>query len=602
MNENLENLKQKARQFLDDKNWDELIPIYTEIIELEESPHAKALTYSQRSFLYERKGDLNRAIADLTKALELTPDDPLAYDSRGRAYERKGDLDRAIADFTKALELTPDDPLDYGFRGLAYEKKGDLDRAIADFTKVLELNPDYPLAYNSRGRAYERKGDLDRAIADFTKVLELKPDDPLDYVFRGNTYFRKKDYAQAIADFNKALELKPTSDIIREKAHLFRGAIYLIKENFLNAFDELVDSNNYNPDLKFIFPQNYIAFQIDDIYKEGKEEDKAKAFELYSKLLDSIIKIKEKQFYEPEESREVAHYTSLHTLKDLANGEHFRFYNAAYMNDPEEGSVFFEVIKKYKPDVKEVFYEEDEDPPYPSPAYIGSFVMVDSSNQGRRDELFLWRTYGKHNGQEAAGVCLIFKHKGICFAKTYEQQVGDMQRLQSELSMVTGDLENLEERQQSKPALYKILYMDKEPNKELSKELSELAKSLEDVERYVSERGDDEENRLKRLARELLDNIRFLFKASHYKEEQEVRVVQFCYYDEDMLQKQDGIKVDTEQIPPRFYLDAHKSFRFDEVILGPKAHGVREWTQWLKECERGIKARKSEIKYGKQPF
>ena len=38
MNKNLENLKQKAWQLLDDENWDELIPICTKIIELEKSP------------------------------------------------------------------------------------------------------------------------------------------------------------------------------------------------------------------------------------------------------------------------------------------------------------------------------------------------------------------------------------------------------------------------------------------------------------------------------------------------------------------------------------------------------------------------------------
>ena len=270
------------------------------------------------------------------------------------------------------------------------------------------------------------------------------------------------------------------------------------------------------------------------------------------------------------------------------------------MNDPEEGSVFFDITKESGINVKEVFYEEDEDLPYPSPAYIGSFIMVDSDDQEQRDELFLWRTYGRHKRQEAAGACLIFRHEGTCFAETYEPPAGDMQRLQSEPSMVAGDLKNPEERQQSKPALYKILYMDKETKKELSEELDELAKSLEQVERYVSKRRVNRRNRLKRLARELLDNIRFLFKASHYKEEQEVRVVQFCYYDENMLQEPNGIKVDTEQIPPRFYLDAHDSFRFNEVILGPEAHGVREWTQWLKECD--IEVKKSKIKYGKRSF
>ena len=43
MNENLENLKQKAWQLFDDKNWDELIPICTEIIELENHPALKPL-------------------------------------------------------------------------------------------------------------------------------------------------------------------------------------------------------------------------------------------------------------------------------------------------------------------------------------------------------------------------------------------------------------------------------------------------------------------------------------------------------------------------------------------------------------------------------
>ena len=529
MSENLENLKQKARQFFDDKNWDELIPICTEIIKLKKPPSVKALAYFRRGF----------------------------------AYVEKGNSSQAIADFTKALEFDPNSAAAYFFRGRAYSKKGDLDLAIADFTKTLEFNPNSAWVYFSRGLVY----------------------------------MRKEDYAQTISDSNKALELKPPSTV-RAGAHLLRGVVYRRKGNFLNAFNHFVDSNKYDPDLKSVFPQNYVASQIADIYKGSKKENKAKAFELYSNLLNSIIKIQQKQFYKPEESREVAHYTSLHTLKDLANEERFRFYSAAYMNDPEEGSVFFDIIKESGINVKEVFYEENEDSPYPSPAYIGSFIMVDSNNQEQRDELFLWRTYGKHNRQEAAGACLIFKHEGTCFAKTYGSRVGDMQRLQSNPSMLAGDLKSLVERQPSKPALYKILYMDNGKNKELSKELNELAESLKQVERYISKRKGNKKNRLIRLARELLDNIRFLFKASHYKEEQEVRVIQFCYYDEGMSQEPDGIKVDTEQIPPRFYLDALDSFRFDEVILGPKAQGVREWTQWLRK--RGIEAKKSEIKYGKQ--
>ena len=566
MSENLENLKQKAGQLFHYKNWDELIPTCTRIIKLEKSARVKAFTYFRRGFAYAEKGNSSQAITDFTEALKLNPNHVLTYCYRGFEYDKKDDFDLAIADFTEVLKLDSNYAVAYLSRGFTYSKKGDFDLAIADFTKALKLDSNYAVAYLSRGFAYSKKGDLDLAIADSNKILELKP-----------------------------------PYMVRARAHVLRGVTYLLKGEFLDAFDDFVDSNKYNPGLRFTSSPNYVASQIADIYKRSKKEDKAKAFKLYSKLLDSIIRIKEKQFYEPEEGMEVAHYTSLHTLKDLANKERFRFYNAAYMNDPEEGSVFFDIIKESGKDVKGVFYEEDEDLSYPSPAYIGSFIMVDPNNQEQRDKLFLWRTYGKHNGQEAAGACLIFRHEGTCFAKTYELQVGGMQQLQSKLPMVADDLKNPEEEQYSKPALYKIIYMDRETKEELSEELDELAKLLEQVESYVSKRKSNiRKNRLKRLTCELLDNIRFLFKASHYKEEQEVRVVQFCYYDENVSQEPSEIKVDTEQIPPHFYLDAHDNFRSDEVILGPEAQGVREWTQWLKKRE--IRAKKSKIKYGKQSF
>ena len=102
---------------------------------------------------------------------------------------------------------------------------------------------------------------------------------------------------------------------------------------------------------------------------------------------------------------------------------------------------------------------------------------------------------------------------------------------------------------------------------------------------------------LAKLVRELLDDIRFLFKADHYKEEQEIRVVKMRYSWKDGTQELDQIQVDTEQIPPRFYLETHENFRFSEVILGPQARGVPKWKRRLKK--RNIKAAQSKIPYGK---
>ena len=151
------------------------------------------------------------------------------------------------------------------------------------------------------------------------------------------------------------------------------------------------------------------------------EMSKSSLSETYSSLRDTVSEIKDKLFYTLEKPKyEVAHYTSLHALKNLSKSKScFRFYNSDYMNDPEEGQVFFKIMNEEYPmdegkDIEKCFYK-DKDKSYRSPAYIGSFVHLEEES-AQKDKLFLWRTYGKHDNEEAAGACLIFNSEQ-CFAK-----------------------------------------------------------------------------------------------------------------------------------------------------------------------------------------
>jgi tetratricopeptide (TPR) repeat protein len=78
-------------------------------------------------------------VAPKPSSIGLDPKYANAYVSRGYAYEKKGDLDRAIAEYSKAIELDPKNAYAYNDRGFVYETKGDLDRAIADLDKAIEL-------------------------------------------------------------------------------------------------------------------------------------------------------------------------------------------------------------------------------------------------------------------------------------------------------------------------------------------------------------------------------------------------------------------------------------------------------------------------------
>ena len=434
----------------------------------------------------------------------------------------------------------------------------------------------------------------DDCIALLRKCIS-STDDPrwqsVAYVNRGITYHKKGKNDQAIRDLNKAIDL----DINNTHAYLNRGVIHVDNGKYGLAFIDFLRAGEEENGLKSQDPGVYLAAQIKDIFED--DEKGAESFELFINLYATITNIKRVLFSQPEEGKEVAHYTSLHTLKKLAEKdkeECFRLYNAGYMSDPEEGRAFFDIMKQKnrRIDVESLFYLNNKEASHPSLAYIGSFVKVDSdrNEEQGKDELSLWRTYGKHDLEEAAGACLIFKHEESHFAENPLLEIGAMSQLMDTEAM---------SRQQPKRALYRIAYLSdckkKGEKEKLPSALDELVEPLEAVVSFYNKSEDNQKKALAKLVRELLDDIRFLFKADHYKEEHEVRVVLMAYSETE----QTDIRIDMEQFPPRLYLEIPKDCRFHEVILGPQARGVSEWKQWLKK--RGVEdVRRSVIKYGTQ--
>ena len=64
--------------------------------------------YSDRSIAYQRKKELDLAMADLTKAIELEPGSAAAYYSRGLIYKDMKKYDLAVTDFRKVADLAKD--------------------------------------------------------------------------------------------------------------------------------------------------------------------------------------------------------------------------------------------------------------------------------------------------------------------------------------------------------------------------------------------------------------------------------------------------------------------------------------------------------------
>lgn len=154
-------------------------------------------------------------IERLNKDIKRYPTSADAYLGRAREYVRLSRLESAIADFTKAIELSTHPyyisvaTLD---RGAVYIKQGKYALAIADFTTIVELKTAAVYkaqAYRNRADAYHRNGDHRTALADIDKAIALSSKSRSTgwkerlakaYSIRASIYCRLGDKAAAAAD------------------------------------------------------------------------------------------------------------------------------------------------------------------------------------------------------------------------------------------------------------------------------------------------------------------------------------------------------------------------------------------------------------------
>lgn len=132
------------------------------------------------------------------------------FSQRGITRFEKNDLDGAIADFTKTIELNGQQlEFCYYFRGIALYRRGRLDEAIADLTKAITLKQ-HPRFFADRGNMLAQKGDLDGAMADLNKAIELQPKLAKVFGDRGIVHLMRGEDSAAEADFSRCFALDQT--------------------------------------------------------------------------------------------------------------------------------------------------------------------------------------------------------------------------------------------------------------------------------------------------------------------------------------------------------------------------------------------------------
>ncbi len=195
-----------------------------------------------------RKGEHERAIADLSEALRLDPKSANGYLARASAYQLKGDQQSALADYDEAIRIDrsvcacaylgrgqnlrserrvrsrrqrvhggnqprPENRTAYNNRGVIFAERQEYEKAIADFGKAIELDPTYAMSYNDRGLAHAGKKNYDRlryARLSNEAIRAMPSRTPI--TIAGFIYSNsREEYDLAIADFEKAIEIIPSA-------------------------------------------------------------------------------------------------------------------------------------------------------------------------------------------------------------------------------------------------------------------------------------------------------------------------------------------------------------------------------------------------------
>ncbi len=222
-------------------NLDSALIFYTKAYELIKSDTTNrkklAIIYGQMAYVYEDKGDFNKAIEYHQKAIRIKESSSNkvsladSYIGLGTIYARKGNLTKSFELTFKALHLLKKDLRDrHPSIAIAYQNIGDDYFKSGDYSKALEyvqlaldisienfgeVHHQISSIYGELANIYSAKENWDKALIYNTKELEIdrkifgdnSPNVGRDYSMVGICYAEKKEYNKALECYNKSTAL-----------------------------------------------------------------------------------------------------------------------------------------------------------------------------------------------------------------------------------------------------------------------------------------------------------------------------------------------------------------------------------------------------------
>jgi tetratricopeptide (TPR) repeat protein len=261
----LESLKNKAVQCHKNKQYQEAINYYQEIIKvdikdittyhnfgnllkklnlnkealqvysmgLKQNPKDYNL-HNNMGMVFENLGDNNKAIVAYKNAVRINPNFAKAVNNIGVVLYKQKKYDQSADIFQIALNVDPNYVEVYSNMGAALNKAKRYDESIKALETAIQKMPNHSGAYTNLGNVYNKLYEYKKAAKYHEKSIELDPIGYNAYSNVGTSYKNLGFTTKAIESYQKAIELKPDF----ENAHFDLSTVYLSQGDFINGLLE----------------------------------------------------------------------------------------------------------------------------------------------------------------------------------------------------------------------------------------------------------------------------------------------------------------------------------------------------------------------------
>ncbi|GAA1104500.1 MULTISPECIES: tetratricopeptide repeat protein [Streptomyces violaceusniger group] len=243
---------------------------------------AVAMALGIRGMVRADLNELEGALADAERALELDADCVRALAARGSVHLDRELYEQALESFDRAMALDPDFPWPLARRGEAYRLLGRYEESLADLDRAFDLH-ESAWTVGTRAQVHHAMEDYEKALTDFGRAVEIAPEWAWVYAERAKTYRFMERYEEALADYDRAIELG-ADYVAFGRVQALRGL-----ERYAEAIDAADRILVSHPGEQVVFAERGEAYRMTDRFQEALA-DFGRAIEIEPSYVLALIR------------------------------------------------------------------------------------------------------------------------------------------------------------------------------------------------------------------------------------------------------------------------------------------------------------------------